>query len=312
MNLSFRQLVTFREVMRTGSISQAARALGRTQPAVSAMIAGLEDELGFRLFEREQGKLRPRPEARFFAEECDEILSRLEQTKRTLSGISKLEAGQLRIACHPAASGVFLPGVLTGFLADKPEIRVSLMMRSSVLIEDLIASQQFDVGFAETPAPRPSIRQTDFDLECVCAIPAGDPLAERAVIAPADLDGRNLAVLFAEHPVYAQTVKAFEEAGCGFAEKFELQTFMPGMRFVAAGLCYMICDMISAHSHIATRERDAPVVFRPFRPRIGSRVSILTPAHRPASQLAEAFCSALHARIDAMQAEMTAILGQPG
>jgi DNA-binding transcriptional LysR family regulator len=51
------------------------------------MIAGLEDELGFKLFERQQGKLTPRPEARFFLEECDDILSRLEQTKRTLSGI---------------------------------------------------------------------------------------------------------------------------------------------------------------------------------------------------------------------------------
>ena len=51
MNLSFRQLQTFVQVMRTGSVSEAGRALGRTQPAVSAMIAGLEREVGFQLFE---------------------------------------------------------------------------------------------------------------------------------------------------------------------------------------------------------------------------------------------------------------------
>lgn len=311
MNLSFRQLMTFREVMRTGSISQAARALGRTQPAVSAMIAGLEDELGFKLFERQQGKLTPQPEARFFLEECDDILSRLEQTKRTLSGISKLEAGHLRIACHPAASGFFLPKVLTEFLSDKPGIRVSLMMRSSSLIEELIASQQFDVGFAETPEPRPSIRQSDFDLECVCAIPAGDELGARPVITPADLDERRLAVLFAEHPTYRQTVKAFDMAGCRFEPMFELQTFLPGMRFVGAGLCYMICDMITAHSHLAGLAAGSGVVVRPFRPRIGSRVSVLTPAHRPGSQLSEAFCDMLRARVEDMQTEMKEILGQP-
>ena len=189
MNLSIRQLTTFREVMRAGSISQAARALGRTQPAVSAMIAALERELGFALFLRAQGKLTPTPEARFFLEETEEILGRLDQARQTLAGISKLESGHLRVACHPAASGVFLPGALTGFLAGRPDVRVSLMMRTSRVVEDLIASQQFDLGVAEAPAPRASIRQTDFDLDCVCVLAAGHPLADRAAIAPADLDG---------------------------------------------------------------------------------------------------------------------------
>ena len=35
MNISLRQITTFREVMRSGSISQAARTVMRTQPAVS-------------------------------------------------------------------------------------------------------------------------------------------------------------------------------------------------------------------------------------------------------------------------------------
>ena len=52
MNLSLRQLSTFREVMRSGSISQAARTVGRTQPAVSTMVQTLEDQLGFALFVR--------------------------------------------------------------------------------------------------------------------------------------------------------------------------------------------------------------------------------------------------------------------
>ncbi|MGB0912511.1 MAG: LysR family transcriptional regulator, partial [Phaeobacter italicus] len=37
MNLSIRQLQAFREVMRSGSVSEAARILGRTQPAISAL-----------------------------------------------------------------------------------------------------------------------------------------------------------------------------------------------------------------------------------------------------------------------------------
>ena len=44
--MNIRQLAAFREVMLTGSMSEAARNLNRTQPAVSAQIAGLEDQVG--------------------------------------------------------------------------------------------------------------------------------------------------------------------------------------------------------------------------------------------------------------------------
>lgn len=303
MNLSVRQLSTFREVMRTGSISQAARALHRTQPAVSAMVAALERELGFALFLRAQGRLTPTPEAHFVLEEAEAVLDRLDRTRQTLSGISRLEAGHLRIACMPAASGMFLPTVLNGFLATRPDVRVSLMMRTSRVVEDLIASQQLDLGFAEAPAPRASIRQTDFDLDCVCVLPAGDPLAARAEITPADLDGADLAMLYSEHPISVRTREVFATAGCGFRHRFELQTFLPGLRFVAAGLCHMICDPVTAHGHLS---QGGDLVMRPFRPRIVTRLAILEPAHRPQSRLAAAFRDHLATEVEAMRQGLAA------
>ena len=45
--LNLKQLSAFREVMLTGSVSEAARNLYRTQPAISSMIAGLEENIGF-------------------------------------------------------------------------------------------------------------------------------------------------------------------------------------------------------------------------------------------------------------------------
>ena len=77
--------------MRSSSISEAARTLGRTQPAVSSTIAGLETEL--KLFVREQGRLVPTPEAEFFLEEAEAILKRLEISKRTLRGLANREHG---------------------------------------------------------------------------------------------------------------------------------------------------------------------------------------------------------------------------
>jgi DNA-binding transcriptional LysR family regulator len=304
MNLTLQQLATFREVMRTGSISQAGRSVSRTQPAVSAMIAGLEKELGFALFLRERGKLTPTPEARFFLEECEEILGRLERTKRTLAGVARLEEGTLRIASHPAASGTFLPSVLTAFLKDKPHVNVSLMMRSSTLIEDMIASQQCDVGLAETPIPRASIRQRDFAMDNLCALPADHPLASRAILTPQDLDKADLAMLFSEHSSYRQTVQAFAAQGCTFNRRFELRTTLPGLHFVENGLCLMICDRITADSYIHNSLGRARLVFRPFRPVIVNHVSILTPAHTPQSAIAKAFCETLADHVTRLERDM--------
>jgi len=308
LHLSLRQLSTFREVMRSGSISQAARAVGRTQPAVSTMVQTLEDQLGFALFMRTQGKLTPTPEAYFFLEECEEILGRVERTERTLDRISSLQSGKLQIACHPAASSYFLPQLLTRFLDGRDDLQVSLIMRSSDLIEDLIASQQFDVGFSETPTPRASIKQRDYDLECVCILPPDDPLAGAEVVTPADLDGRPMAVLFDEHPTAVQTEAAFRAAGCHFNKRLELRTSLPGLQFVAAGACVMVCDMITAYSHLLQAAEDARLPIRRFRPRISNSVSILTPGYATQSIAGRAFIADLAQAVDRMQADLETVL----
>ncbi|MCB9957569.1 MAG: LysR family transcriptional regulator [Rhodospirillaceae bacterium] len=310
MHLSFRQVVTFREVMRSGSISQAARTVGRTQPAVSTMIATLENQLGFKLFVREQGRLTPTPEAHFFLEECEEILNRLERTERTMSRIRALQAGKLRIACHPASAGLFMPRLLTQFMKDRDGLEVALIMRSSVVIEDLIASQQFDIGFAETPSPRASIDQTDFDLESVCVVPADDPLASAAEITPDDLDGQPMAVFFAEHSSAAQTGAAFASAGRRLNKRVELRTSLPGLQFVAAGICYMICDMVTAYSHLLLSQAAENLAIRRFRPRISGSISILTPGYVTKSLAATAFIADLTRGVDAMQREVERVIAR--
>ncbi len=55
--------------MLSGSMTEAARNMGRTQPAVSALIAGLEATVGNKLFERRGGRLHPVPEAHFLLKE---------------------------------------------------------------------------------------------------------------------------------------------------------------------------------------------------------------------------------------------------
>ena len=59
MKLSHRQIDFFRAVMGTGHVTRAAELLHTSQPTVSRELARLEQVLGFALFERIKGRLRP-------------------------------------------------------------------------------------------------------------------------------------------------------------------------------------------------------------------------------------------------------------
>lgn len=298
MNLSIRQLQAFREVMRTGSISEAARALNRTQPAVSAAIASLEEELGLTLFERQRGRLVRKPEAQFFLEETEAVLERLAHTSRTMKELASLKEGRLRIACMPASSQFMMPRLLADFVRDKPQVKVSLMMRASSVIEEWVASQQYDVGLAETPPPNSALATQDFALSCVCALRHDDPLAQKAHITPEDLSGKPLAVLQEDHPNQIATQEVFRKAKTSFEPRFELRNFQPALKLVEEQLCYCICDPITASSYYDYHQVEPQLVFRPFTPTIPLLVSILTPAHRPQSLLSSAFIEVLEEEIE--------------
>ncbi len=292
-NLSIRQLQTFREIMRSGSVSAAARVLGRTQPTVSAMLANLEAELGFELFEREKRRLVPKPEAYFFLEESEEILARVRRSAMTMKEIGDLERGSLKIAAMPGVSLFLLPKIVGEFVREHPSVKATLLTRSSVKVHEWIASQQYDIGFAEPPPPTDSIRVMPLDMDCVCALRKDDPLAQKDVLTPGDLDGAPLAVLYKEHFTASGTKKIFDEAGADYSPRFETSIFIPALAYVELGLAYAIVDPVTAASYPLYSGSDAVVSFRRFEPALTFNYSILTPAHRPLSMLAEAFCERL-------------------
>ncbi|MEH6444472.1 MAG: LysR substrate-binding domain-containing protein [Oceanospirillaceae bacterium] len=307
MNLNIRQLQAFREVMRTGSISEAARALNRTQPAVSSMISTLETELGLLLFERQRGRLIRKPEAQYFYEETEAILDRLARSARTMQEVGDLKEGKLRIACMPSSSLFVMPKLVAGFVKDKPKVKVSLMMRASSVIEEWIASQQYDVGLAETPPPNRAISQQDFVLNCVCVLRSDDALAQKNSLSPEDLSGRPIATLQEGHPNQIATFDVFNAVGATINQRFELRNFQPALTLVEEGLCYCICDPISAANYFNYQQHNGALTFRVFTPTVPLLVSILQPAHRPASLLTSAFSQLLTEQVIALNQQFQGI-----
>lgn len=297
MEISLRQLRTFRAVMQNHSVSQAARALGRTQPSVSQLIAKLEDDLGITLFRREKGRMIPTPEAEHYLGLVEDVLERTDRSTRLMRDFSTQNRGHLRICCMPAASSMFVPSLLADFMQGKPDLRVTLSTRTTPVIVDLINSQQYDLGIAEETPDQPNLHQEIFELDALCALPANDPLADRTALSPDDLDGRPLAALSPDHPLSAQVTAAFKNAQVEYRQTVELQSFFPALKLVEAGRCAMLCDRITARGYQIDKGARANVRFVPFVPSLSHRVSLITPSRRPLSLVAAGFRDVLRSEL---------------
>lgn len=287
MNLN--QLSVFREVMKTGSISQAARNLGRTQPAVSLALKGFEESLGFQLFLREGRALLPVPEAQYLLSESAEILDRVEEVSRTLENLKQRQSGRLNIAAMPGPSALLFPQFVSNRIKGRPDVRLSFVTRPSTQILQLVASQSLDFGFAdwtEGEAGNLPYKADVLSTRCLCAIPARHDLARQSVVRVQDLSGEPMGVLSGDHFSRMRVASAFERAGVQMDVRIECQHFLPIFHFVEAGQCVSIVDPLSVETYLRQAGDDPEIVFRPFVPKVLFQYAIYTPAHRPLSRLA--------------------------
>ncbi len=71
MDIQHRHIEVFRAVMAAGSLTAAAGLLHTSQPTLSRDLARLEQLLGYALFERERGRLKPTARARALFDEVE-------------------------------------------------------------------------------------------------------------------------------------------------------------------------------------------------------------------------------------------------
>lgn len=292
--MNIQQLKVFREIMKQGSISGAAQVLHRSQPAVSASLRGLEDQLGVTLFQRQGRRLIPVPEAHYLLSEADQILDRCNLAEQNMGLMGDSQAGNLHIACMPGPSAYLLPKFVSEYFADKPEVKVNITSRTSPQVANLMASQTYDVGICDLEAQTPHralFNILDISAACVCALPVNHSLADKDVIYVGDLADECMASLHIDLPFTKNTQKVFDDAGVHFNRRYSTQYFLPILDAVASGQVCAIVDKYTAQSYAIMQQKfvNKDVVFKPFLPTVDYRCSVITPVHRPLSQMSLAF-----------------------
>ncbi|MET3471039.1 DNA-binding transcriptional LysR family regulator [Novosphingobium sp. 1529] len=123
---------TFAAVLREGSLSAAARALGLTQPSVARHIEALEQAVGGTLFLRSQRGLSPTDRAIALQPYAEAMLATSAALLRTATAGADAIAGTVRITASEVVAAEHLPPVLTMLRQRYRELSIELVASDAI------------------------------------------------------------------------------------------------------------------------------------------------------------------------------------
>src|SRR5512142_649043 len=124
--MDFDQLETFLEVARLSSFSRAAEKRFRTQPAISAQIRAIEEEVGARLLDRSGGKVALTAPGKVFQKYAEEVVQARRNILTQLAEMERVPRGEIVVGANEATCLYILPEVFAEFKKRYPSVAVSI------------------------------------------------------------------------------------------------------------------------------------------------------------------------------------------
>lgn len=264
------RIETFLRIVRTGSVTKAARSLGLSQPALTERLHALEREVGAELFLRSHRGVRLSDAGRALLPHAERAVGALDEGRRSVERVRRGEVERLALGAAPAVSTYSLPGALRRFQLAHPGAHLTVRTGHSEEILELVLSEEVDVGIVR------EIRHPEVEVEAlyeddlVLVVQRSHPFAERGRIRIAELAREHL-VMFDRASSYNELTQAlFREAGVEPRGIIELDNIEAAKRCVTSGLGVALLPRQSVRDELASRLL-RPVAMagaRPIRRRI--------------------------------------------
>lgn len=181
-----KKLEYIQKIMETQSITEAARQLYISQPALSKTISSLEREYGTSLFEKRQGRISLTLAGQAIVGAAEKQRDIRLDLERELIDIKSLKTGMIRLGISPGRTLHFLPVLLPGFQKKYPKMQLVVNTQSRLGYENLVADGELDLAFvmdsAEVDAEKKAqlVYEPLFSYYCLLAAPPNHPVAAMA------------------------------------------------------------------------------------------------------------------------------------
>lgn len=276
--IGHRHIEVFRALMLAGSATGAAQLLFTSQPTVSRELARLEHLLGYALFERSQGRLRPNARALRLWDEVERSWAGLDRVVEHAMALGQPHQASLSVLSMPALSHALLPGALERLQRNHGEVAVSVATQDGPLLQEWMSAQRFDLGLSEVAEPPPGTRMRSLPaMDEVAVLPAQHPLAAKQVLSAQDFEGQAFISLARDDSYRMQIDAVFAQAGVQRKMLLETLSAVAVCAMVQHGLGVAIVNPLTAQACAGSS-----LVVRRLAFSIPFQVHMLLPLHRPA------------------------------
>ena len=153
--MDFEQLRTFLEVSRHKSFSRAAQKLSLTQPAISAQIRSLEQEVGAQLFDRSGGKVTFTAAGRIFEPFAEHCLDCHAHIVLAVGEMQRSPRGEISISANESTCLYVLPHVFTQFKQQYSRVGLSIVRAERARTLEAVLNREVDFGVVALPVKDP-------------------------------------------------------------------------------------------------------------------------------------------------------------
>ncbi len=286
MAITHRQLEAFDALMSAGVMTRAAARLGVSQPAISRMIADLEESFGFTLFVRSSRSMVPTQRARTLHLEVQRSFLGIGHIEAIAVGLKERGEGQLRLGVVPSLLPVVSSALIAPFAASHPAASISIEVVATLNALDWASFRQTDLGITHEPMTSAGLTMTSIGrTQAVCVVPAGHRLTRLdRTVCPSDLLADPFISYKPDSSFRADIDRIFAAEGLLRDLRFEARTSAAVCELVAA--LGAVAIVPSPGPHLAADERLATLA---FSPRLTADVVLVQPAGGASSPLARSF-----------------------
>jgi len=214
--MELRHLRYFVAVAEELNFRRAAERLRLAQPALSAQIKSLEDELELRLLERTTRSVNLTHAGRVFLDEARAVLSAAAQAEQRVKKAEHGLVGTLRVGVIAPAANAWLAGILRGFHQRFPGVQLSLFDLTSPEQLHRLHIGELDAGLLRPPVGFPElVHRVVEESWQILAVPKGHRLARKRPLEWSDFDDEGLVMLHPslQHGYYDAFLAACAKAG---------------------------------------------------------------------------------------------------
>lgn len=244
--MQIRQLEYFVAVSEHLNFTRAAKQFFISQTAVTQQIKALEEELGVRLFDRNNRRVELTPAGKTFLEDANAILRRTKDAFERAKRTDTIFTGNLNLGFVKGYEKTNLSDLLADFHGHYPNISFTLTRENVAELYDRILDKSLDV-IINIQYSMDDLEDMDFcvirQYPLLAVMHASHPLSHRTSIKRSELKGYPLVDIKKSRDRYGETTTilgAFVNAGFLPNVQYVSDDIETSILAVAAGLGYAL------------------------------------------------------------------------